>query len=100
MTVSPHLSADSVSLPRHVAVIMDGNGRWARRRALPRVAGHRKGQERVREMVSVCGEKGIAYLTLFAFSSENWGRPAQEVSMLLDLFTRALEQEIDRLHEN
>ncbi len=79
---------------------MDGNGRWAKRRALPRVAGHRKGQERVRELVSICGEKRIANLTLFAFSSENWGRPAPEVSMLLDLFTRALEQEIDKLHEN
>lgn len=86
--------------PRHVAVIMDGNGRWAKGRGSPRIAGHRKGQERVREMVAACGEKGIAHLTLFAFSSENWGRPAQEVKTLLDLFARALEQEVAKLHEN
>jgi len=67
---------------------------------MPRVAGHRKGQERVREMVSACGDKGIAYLSLFAFSSENWGRPAQEVQALMELFARALEQEIGSLHEN
>jgi len=87
-------------VPRHVAVIMDGNGRWARRRAMPRVAGHRKGQERVREMVRICGDKGIRHLTLFAFSSENWARPADEVQALMDLFGRALEQEIDKLHES
>jgi undecaprenyl diphosphate synthase len=86
--------------PRHIAVIMDGNGRWAKVRGSPRIAGHRKGQERVREMVSACGEKGVAHLTLFAFSSENWGRPAQEVKTLLDLFARALEQEVAKLHEN
>ncbi len=92
--------SDTAALPRHVAIIMDGNGRWAKRRMLPRVAGHRKGQERVREMVSVCGDKGIAHLTLFAFSSENWARPAQEVTALMDLFAHALEQEITKLHEN
>src|SRR6266566_4545697 len=93
-------SPDPATVPRHVAVIMDGNGRWAKRRGLPRIAGHRKGQERVREMVASCGENDIAYLTLFAFSSENWGRPMQEVQMLLDLFTRALEQEVAALHKN
>lgn len=87
-------------VPRHVAVIMDGNGRWARKRALPRIAGHRKGQERVREMVRICGDKGIRHLTLFAFSSENWARPADEVQALMDLFGRALEQEIGKLHES
>jgi len=86
-------------LPRHVAVIMDGNGRWARERGLPRVAGHRKGVERVREMANACGELGIADLTVFAFSSENWQRPAQEVSMLMELFMNALDREIGKLHE-
>jgi len=87
-------------LPRHVAVIMDGNGRWARERGLPRVAGHRKGVERVRELVNACGELGIAHLTVFAFSSENWQRPQQEVSMLMELFMTALDREISKLHEN
>lgn len=86
-------------LPQHVAVIMDGNGRWANRRGLPRIAGHRKGLERVRELVRVCGELRIPYLTLFAFSSENWRRPEQEVRLLLDLFLRALEREVQKLHE-
>ncbi|MBI5783552.1 MAG: di-trans,poly-cis-decaprenylcistransferase [Gammaproteobacteria bacterium] len=87
-------------IPRHVAVIMDGNGRWARSRGLPRIAGHRKGVERVRDMVSGCVEKGIKHLTLFAFSSENWRRPAQEVQLLMDLFLNALENEIKKLHKN
>src|SRR5207253_2099912 len=67
-------------VPRHVAIIMDGNGRWAKKRFLPRVAGHRKGVEAVRETVKTCGERGIEFLTLFAFSSENWRRPQEEVS--------------------
>ena len=86
--------------PRHVAVIMDGNGRWAKSRGLPRIAGHRKGVERVRDMVSDCVEKGIKHLTLFAFSSENWRRPPQEVQLLMDLFLNALENEIKKLHKN
>lgn len=77
---------------------MDGNGRWARARALPRVAGHRKGAERVRQLVTACGEEGVAFLTLFAFSSENWGRPPREVKALLDLFLGALDREVDKLH--
>ncbi len=100
MAATPSNPAELPAVPRHVAVIMDGNGRWARRRLLPRVAGHRKGQERVREMTSACGDNGIRHLTLFAFSSENWGRPAEEVKTLMDLFARALEQEITKLHEN
>ncbi|MFQ5936223.1 MAG: isoprenyl transferase [Acidiferrobacterales bacterium] len=88
------------SVPRHVAVIMDGNGRWATRRRLPRVAGHSKGVERVRELVTTCGEKGIQCLTLFAFSSENWRRPQVEVKSLIDLFINALDEEISKLHEN
>jgi len=92
-------SMDSV-LPRHVAIIMDGNGRWARRRQLPRIAGHRAGVENVRAIVERCAELGIDYLTLFAFSSENWRRPPTEVRLLMDLFVHALEQEVQRLHEN
>ena len=87
------------AVPRHVAIIMDGNGRWARQRLLPRVAGHR-GVEAVRAIVRACIERGVEYLTLFAFSSENWRRPADEVSILMDLFLRALEQEVAKLHEN
>jgi undecaprenyl diphosphate synthase len=88
------------AIPRHVAIIMDGNGRWARQRRLPRVAGHRRGVESVRGIVRACIERGISYLTLFAFSSENWRRPEDEVSILMDLFVRALEQEVAKLHEN
>jgi undecaprenyl diphosphate synthase len=87
-------------VPHHVAIIMDGNGRWARQRRLPRVAGHRRGSEAVRAIVRACAERGVGYLTLFAFSSENWRRPADEVSILMDLFLRALEQEVAKLHEN
>jgi undecaprenyl diphosphate synthase len=91
---------DAVAVPRHVAVIMDGNGRWAKKRFLPRVAGHVKGVELVREMVRACLENGIQYLTLFAFSSENWRRPQEEVSLLMQLFVKALEQEVEKLHRN
>jgi undecaprenyl diphosphate synthase len=87
-------------IPRHIAVIMDGNGRWARQRFLPRVAGHRRGVEAVRTVVRACAERGVDYLTLFAFSSENWRRPAEEVSFLMQLFAIALEQEVGKLHEN
>ena len=86
--------------PRHVAIIMDGNGRWAKQRFMPRVAGHKRGVSAVRETVTACGELGIQYLTLFAFSSENWRRPADEVSVLMQLFMRALENEVTKLHEN
>jgi undecaprenyl diphosphate synthase len=91
---------DSGEVPRHLAVIMDGNGRWARKRYLPRIAGHKKGVEVVRELVKACLERGIEYLTLFAFSSENWRRPADEVSFLMQLFMRALEAEVEKLHRN
>jgi len=87
-------------VPRHVAIIMDGNGRWAKQRMLPRVAGHRKGVEAVRAIVRSAIERGIEYLTLFAFSSENWRRPADEVSILMELFLKALEQEVAKLHSN
>jgi len=88
------------SVPRHVAIIMDGNGRWANRRLLPRVAGHRKGVEALRAAVRASVEQGVEYLTVFAFSSENWRRPADEVSILMDLFARALEVEVAKLHAN
>lgn len=88
------------SVPRHIAIIMDGNGRWAKQRFLPRVAGHQRGVETVREMVRACRQLGVEYLTLFAFSSENWRRPADEVSFLMQLFMKMLEREVGKLHEN
>ncbi len=87
-------------VPRHVAIIMDGNGRWAKRRHLPRFAGHKRGVEAVRAAVEACAERGIEYLTLFAFSSENWRRPAEEVALLMQLFAGALSNEVDKLHRN
>ena len=87
-------------VPRHVAIIMDGNGRWAQRRRLPRIAGHRRGAEAVRATVRACADRGISYLTLFAFSSENWRRPAEEVALLMQLFTSALTNEVARMHRN
>ena len=87
-------------MPRHVAIIMDGNGRWAKRQLLPRIAGHRRGVESVRDAVSGCIERGIGYLTLFAFSSENWRRPAEEVTLLMQLFQAALSNEVEKLHKN
>lgn len=88
------------AVPRHLAIIMDGNGRWAKKRFLPRFAGHVRGVETVRDMVRACLEKGVEYLTLFAFSSENWRRPQEEVSLLMELFVKALQQEVERLHGN
>jgi len=87
----------SNNIPRHIAVIMDGNGRWAKKRYLPRVAGHTQGVETVRQVTRACTDRGIEYLTLFAFSSENWRRPAEEVSTLKELFMAALEQEAELL---
>lgn len=87
-------------IPRHIAIIMDGNGRWAKKRHFPRVMGHKRGVETVREMVKTCIERGVEYLTLFAFSSENWRRPAEEVTLLMQLFMLALEQEVSRLNQN
>jgi undecaprenyl diphosphate synthase len=88
------------SVPRHVAIIMDGNGRWAKRQRLPRIAGHRRGVESVRATVAACAERGVQYLTLFAFSSENWRRPAEEVQLLMQLFQMALSSEVEKLHRN
>ena len=94
------MTAPDARLPRHVAIVMDGNGRWARQRHLPRVAGHRIGARVVRRVVEDCARRGIAHLTLFAFSSENWRRPQDEVSVLMELFVRALRDEELRLKEH
>jgi undecaprenyl diphosphate synthase len=88
------------NLPRHVAIIMDGNGRWARARGLPRIEGHRAGAESVREVVRVAGELGIEYLTLYAFSIENWNRPKSEVAALMRLLEFYLKEEIPELDKN
>ncbi|MCH8618543.1 isoprenyl transferase [Undibacterium sp. TS12] len=88
------------AIPKHIAIIMDGNGRWATKRFLPRVAGHVKGVEAVRGIVEACARRGVSYLTLFAFSSENWRRPADEVSLLMRLFVTALEKEVAKMHAN
>jgi undecaprenyl diphosphate synthase len=85
---------------RHVAVIMDGNGRWARRRAMPRHFGHRAGVKAVRAAVEGCARRGVEALTLFAFSSENWARPEEEVTRLMELFVESIEREVDELHGN
>ena len=89
-----------LEVPRHIAVIMDGNGRWAKKRFLPRVAGHKVGVETVRSMIKHCVDIGVEYLTLFAFSSENWRRPPEEVSFLMGLFMEALKKEVVKLHKN
>lgn len=88
------------AVPQHVAIIMDGNGRWATDRHLPRIAGHSRGLDAVRNTVEACVNRGVEYLTLFAFSSENWRRPMEEVSFLMRLFVAALEREIGKLHAN
>ncbi|MEI8362798.1 MAG: isoprenyl transferase [Betaproteobacteria bacterium] len=87
-------------IPKHIAVIMDGNGRWARKRFLPRIAGHKRGVETVRDLVKSCINLKVEYLTLFAFSSENWRRPMEEVSFLMGLFMQALKREVAKLHQN
>lgn len=87
-------------VPQHIAIVMDGNGRWARKRFLPRVAGHKRGLETVRSVVKRCVDRGVANLTLFAFSSENWRRPPDEVSFLMQLFMQALREEVKKLHKH
>ncbi|WP_028916271.1 polyprenyl diphosphate synthase [Pseudoxanthomonas sp. J35] len=94
MTATP---ATAASVPRHLAIIMDGNGRWAQRRRRPRAIGHRAGARAVNLAIDFCLERGIGALTLFAFSSENWGRPQEEVGALMKLFLNALEREVDEL---
>jgi len=97
---STRIIPDIARVPRHVAIIMDGNGRWAKQRFLPRVMGHQRGVEALREAVKSCRELGVEYLTVFAFSSENWRRPADEVSFLMTLFLKMLEREVTKLHGN
>ncbi len=99
-TLSKQAPPETSDVPRHIAIIMDGNGRWAKRRLMPRVAGHRKGVEALRGAIRSCAERGVTHLTVFAFSSENWRRPQEEVTLLMELFLRALENEVARLHEN
>ncbi len=84
-------------VPRHVAIIMDGNGRWAKQRGLPRAAGHRAGIRTVRLCIEECARRGVGVLTLFAFSSENWNRPHEEVGVLMQLFLEALDREVEEL---
>jgi undecaprenyl diphosphate synthase len=98
--VPPRQLPEGTRLPRHIAIIMDGNGRWARLRNRPRTVGHRAGARTVRSAIEFCLREGIEALTLFAFSSENWTRPAGEVKTLMDLFLRALERDVRRLLEN
>jgi undecaprenyl diphosphate synthase len=92
--------AAPAATPRHIAVIMDGNGRWASRRALPRHLGHRAGAKAVRATIEGCARRGIEALTLFAFSSENWQRPEEEVSRLMELFIESMDREVDELDRN
>jgi len=91
---------DHKDVPRHIAVIMDGNGRWAKKRFMPRIMGHKRGVETVRELIKQCIRQGVEYLTLFAFSSENWRRPPDEVKFLMGLFMEALKKEVHNLHQN
>lgn len=98
---TPHLSPEArANLPQHIAVIMDGNGRWAKKRGLPRVEGHRQGAESVRALVRAAGEIGVRYLTLYAFSVENWNRPKDEVDTLMKYLARYLKNEIPELEKN
>jgi undecaprenyl diphosphate synthase len=98
--ISPCVKNPDPAIPRHIAVIMDGNGRWAKSRGQSRIMGHRKGAESVRRIIRLSGDRGVEYLTLFAFSSENWQRPPREVKLLMELFISVLEKDIDILVEN
>ena len=98
--IDPSKESENGAVPVHIAVIMDGNGRWAKSRSKPRHAGHRAGVKSVRQTVELAAQKGVSHLTLFAFSSENWQRPAEEVSRLMGLFLEALQREVDSLHRN
>src|SRR5471030_2047670 len=97
-TVLPVL--DKSKIPAHIAIIMDGNGRWAKSRGLPRILGHKKGAETLRNILDGCREMGLRYLTIYAFSAENWKRPVMEVSELMELLRHYLDHEIASLHKN
>lgn len=92
--------AKQVSVPSHIAIVMDGNGRWAKQRLMPRVYGHKKGVDALRQAVRACSDLGVSYLTVFAFSSENWRRPSDEVGFLMNLFMRVLSAEVKRMNRN
>ncbi|OSI35995.1 isoprenyl transferase [Neisseria dumasiana] len=100
MSSSTQTILEHTQIPRHIAVIMDGNGRWAKKRFLPRVMGHKRGLDALENMVKRCAELGVQYLTVFAFSTENWRRPEDEVSFLMGLFLQALQKQVQHLHEN
>src|ERR1700690_1855321 len=101
MSSVPHLSAEArASLPKHVAIVMDGNGRWAKQRGLPRIEGHRQGAESARTIIRTAGELGIKYLTLYAFSAENWNRPKDEVDALMKYLIHYLKTETPELNKN
>ncbi|PIT20526.1 di-trans,poly-cis-decaprenylcistransferase [Snodgrassella communis] len=91
---------DHTEIPRHIAVIMDGNGRWAKKRFMPRIMGHKKGLEILEEMTANCSRMGVEYLTVFAFSTENWRRPIEEVNFLMNLFLQSLQKRVQKLHKN
>ncbi|EGV35711.1 isoprenyl transferase [Neisseria weaveri] len=100
MKSSTQTILEHTHIPRHIAVIMDGNGRWAKKRFMPRIMGHKRGLDALEKMVRRCAELGVQYLTVFAFSTENWRRPEEEVSFLMGLFLQALQKQVGRLHEN
>ena len=99
-TASSQPTTQEIKVPVHVAIIMDGNGRWAQKRGLPRLAGHRVGVDCLRRVLETLGDKGVKYVTLYAFSTENWYRPAQEVEGILDILYEALQEQTQSLHEN
>src|SRR5262250_596040 len=93
------MPSDRPDQPRHIAIIMDGNGRWAKQRGLPRLAGHRAGTENIRRIVTECAEQGVRYLTLYAFSTENWSRPSREVDGLMRILSDFIDRETGNLHK-
>jgi len=99
-TSSTQSVPEHTQIPRHIAVIMDGNGRWAKKRLMPRIMGHKKGLEMLEEMTANCARMGVEYLTVFAFSTENWRRPMDEVNFLMGLFLQSLQKRVQKLHKN
>ena len=95
-----HFRSRMTQIPKHIAIVMDGNGRWAKQRFLPRLAGHKKGVDALRDCVKNCHDRGVSVLTVFAFSSENWARPPDEVSGLMSLLGMALKREVPKLHKD
>ena len=101
MTISSTQNVPAhTDIPQHIAVIMDGNGRWAKKRLMPRIMGHKKGLEMLEEMTANCSRMGVRYLTVFAFSTENWRRPLDEVNFLMSLFLQSLQKRVQKLHKN